>query len=131
MFDTYEWNNIEGEGKSENLTLFSLSTCGFCTSARKYLVGRGLSFRYLDLDSLSPDKKIGDYKRIPEQIRTQTIIPLPGNRRGAFPRRIHQRSLGRRTWLTISVNSPKIPRTRMDGRYSLTRIFSRLFWTDW
>ena len=57
MFDTYEWNNIEGEGKSENLTLFSLSTCGFCTSARKYLVGRGLSFRYLDLDSLSPDKK--------------------------------------------------------------------------
>lgn len=57
MFDTYEWNNIEGEGKSENLTLLSLSTCGFCASARKYLVSRGLAFRYLELDHLSPDKK--------------------------------------------------------------------------
>ena len=57
MFDNHEWNDIEGEGKSEHLTLLSLSTCGFCASARKYLDSRGLAFRYLELDRMPPEKK--------------------------------------------------------------------------
>lgn len=57
MFDTYEWNNVEGKGKPEDLTLLSLSTCGFCGSARKYLEGRGLAFRYMELDHVTPEEK--------------------------------------------------------------------------
>ena len=57
MFDTHEWNDIEGKGKSENLILLSLSTCGFCASARKYLDSRGLAFRYLELDQISLEEK--------------------------------------------------------------------------
>lgn len=57
MFDSYKWNIIEGSGISENLTLLSLSTCGFCKSARQYLTDREVAFRYLELDSLPPEEK--------------------------------------------------------------------------
>ncbi len=57
MFDSHEWNTTEGKGLAENLTLLSLSTCGFCASARKYLDGRGLAFRYLELDNLPTEEK--------------------------------------------------------------------------
>jgi glutaredoxin len=57
MFDTHEWTIFDGDGKPENLTLLSLSTCGFCASARKYLEGRKLAFRYLELDDIPPEEK--------------------------------------------------------------------------
>ena len=57
MFDTQEWNIIDGTGNPEDLTLLSLSTCGFCASARKYLGERGLAFRFLELDQLPPEEK--------------------------------------------------------------------------
>ncbi len=57
MFDNQEWILQEGEGNVEDLTLLSLSTCGFCSNARNYLKDRGLAFRYLELDKLDPDVK--------------------------------------------------------------------------
>ena len=57
MFNTYNWDTVEGKGKAENLTLLSLSTCGFCHSARQYLEDRGLAFRYLELDTIPAEDK--------------------------------------------------------------------------
>ena len=65
MFDSYEWYTIEGKGNAENLTLLSLSTCGFCRSARQYLKDREVAFRYLELDTLPPEEKTelkGEFK---------------------------------------------------------------------
>ncbi len=57
MFDDYEWNVTEGIGNPEDLTLLSLSTCGFCAGARRYLTDRGLAFRYLQLDTIPDEDK--------------------------------------------------------------------------
>ena len=57
MFDTYEWTIIEGKGNPEDLTLLSLSTCGFCGSAQKYLDERGLAYRVLELDHIPVEDK--------------------------------------------------------------------------
>ena len=57
MFDKYEWVVKDGEGKADDLTLLSLSTCGFCASARQYLDERYLAYRYIDLDTISPEDK--------------------------------------------------------------------------
>jgi glutaredoxin len=57
MFDAHEWKTVNGKGDPENLILLSLSTCGFCTSARKYLDNRGLAFKYLELDQITPEEK--------------------------------------------------------------------------
>lgn len=57
MFDAYEWNTIDGKGNPEDLTLLSLSTCGFCSSAQKYLDERGLAYRVLELDHIPPEEK--------------------------------------------------------------------------
>lgn len=59
MFEGHEWKIIDGTGNPEDLTLLSLSTCGFCASARKYLTERGLAFRFLELDQLPPEEKTG------------------------------------------------------------------------
>ncbi|MCG8452663.1 MAG: glutaredoxin [Spirochaetales bacterium] len=57
MFDVYPWKVVEGKGTPEELSLLSLSTCGFCASARNYLNGTGRAFRYLELDTLPPEEK--------------------------------------------------------------------------
>jgi len=62
MFDSHEWNQVEGKGEIEDLTLLALSTCGFCKRAKQYLMDRGLAFRYLELDTIPPEEK-ADLKR--------------------------------------------------------------------
>lgn len=57
MFDNHEWIVTEGKGNPEDLTLLSLSSCGFCTGARRYLTERGLAFRYLQLDTIQTEEK--------------------------------------------------------------------------
>ena len=57
MFDNHDWIVAEGEGNPEDLTLLSLSTCGFCASARTYLGERGLAFRFLQLDKIPAEEK--------------------------------------------------------------------------
>ena len=50
MFDDFDWITVDGEGEPGRLTLFALSTCAFCHSAKKWLAAKGLAHRYLDLD---------------------------------------------------------------------------------
>jgi glutaredoxin len=75
MFETFEWKITGGKGNPEDLTLLSLSTCGFCSSAKKYLNERGLAFRYLELDMLAPEIK----SEIKEEFRAKF------GRRPSFP----------------------------------------------
>lgn len=59
MFDKFatEFHELEGERRPDDLTVLSLSTCGFCSSAKKFLAEEEITHRYLDLDTIDPEKK--------------------------------------------------------------------------
>ncbi|PIE04411.1 MAG: hypothetical protein CSA76_04335 [Spirochaetales bacterium] len=75
MFESIQWLEKEGRGNPAGLTLLTLSTCGFCKSARRYLEERGLAFRYLELNTISPEDKTA----IKEEFRAKF------ERRPSFP----------------------------------------------
>jgi glutaredoxin len=37
--------------------MYALSTCGWCRKTKKLLEGRGVEFRYVDVDLLDPKEK--------------------------------------------------------------------------
>ena len=56
------WENLdfeyeEGKKPPRELTLFALSTCGFCKSALRFLRRNQVAFKYLYLDKLELDTK--------------------------------------------------------------------------
>ncbi|MFA5114176.1 MAG: glutaredoxin family protein [Candidatus Margulisiibacteriota bacterium] len=50
-----EWNQVKGKDAGE-LKLYSLSTCGWCRRAKKFLDEAGVAYSYIDVDLL-PDKE--------------------------------------------------------------------------
>lgn len=75
MFDGYEWIEVDGAGKSQNIILLSLSTCGFCKNARAYLNERGAAYRYLDLDTIPKTDKIAIKTEFRERFGRRPAFP--------------------------------------------------------
>lgn len=48
---------VEGENRSKNLIMISLTTCGFCKKAMQFLTEKGVSFAYIYLDKENPAAK--------------------------------------------------------------------------
>ena len=49
--------HVEGENKSKNLIMISLTTCGFCKKAMQFLTEKGVPFAYIYLDKETPAVK--------------------------------------------------------------------------
>ena len=75
MFDNYQWIEIPGTDTSRKITLFSLSTCGFCRSARSYLESRNLAYRYLELNEIPPKDKIAIKKEFRKKFDKRLHFP--------------------------------------------------------
>lgn len=65
MFDELSFQPVSGVKKDRDLILFSLSTCGFCRKAMIFLESHGFEYRYLHLDTLTPEVKL----RVKEQFK--------------------------------------------------------------
>lgn len=48
---------IEGKATREPLTLFALSTCGFCRRALTFLDEQGYAYRFVHMDKLSREQQ--------------------------------------------------------------------------
>ena len=57
MFDYLHFDRVAGSRNERDLTLFSLTTCGFCRRARAYLDSLGFEYRILYADELEPEIK--------------------------------------------------------------------------
>ncbi len=49
--------HVKGDKKGKNLVMISLTTCGFCKNAMKFLTEKGVPFAYLYLDKETPAVK--------------------------------------------------------------------------
>ena len=52
-----DFNYIEGERDPVEVTLYALSTCGFCRKALEFLQKYSIKFKYIHVDDLPVDVK--------------------------------------------------------------------------
>ena len=74
MFDI-EYRFEEGTNNKHDLTLFALSTCGFCKRSMKFLKEKNIAFKFVYLDTFEREKKT--------EIKTQ--LKKKFNKRAVFP----------------------------------------------
>ncbi len=48
---------VDGPRKEHDVTVYALSTCGFCSRALEFLDQHGVAYRYVHLDTLDPEMK--------------------------------------------------------------------------
>lgn len=57
MMDTLKYVEVEGKKKPFDITVYALSTCGFCRSALAFLKDNQIKYRYVYVDKLSSDER--------------------------------------------------------------------------
>lgn len=55
MFDYLHFTEIPGKNEEKNLKMLALSTCGFCKRAKAFLKEQGVSYSFVDVDTLEKD----------------------------------------------------------------------------
>jgi glutaredoxin len=68
-----EYKTVEGKEKG-NVTLYALSTCGWCQKTKKLLNSLGVKYRYADVDTLEEKASTEAFK-----------LMLKWNPDGSFP----------------------------------------------
>lgn len=51
------FQEVEGEKKSQEVSVFSLSTCQWCKRCKNYLNDKDIKYRYIDVDKVDPNEK--------------------------------------------------------------------------
>jgi glutaredoxin len=51
------FNEVDGKNDNHDVSIFTLSTCMWCKKCKAFLKDRDIKYKYIDLDSLSPNQK--------------------------------------------------------------------------
>mgnify|MGYP000934658166 CR=1 FL=1 len=74
--DKIDFTNVEGDSTGHSITVYALSTCGFCRRAISYLRDRKLAFRYVNIDQLEPEIKAELRAELRERHQRSLIFPF-------------------------------------------------------
>ncbi|MBN1241220.1 MAG: hypothetical protein JXA15_00780 [Spirochaetales bacterium] len=76
MLDTLEYLTVDGPDGSRDITVYALSTCGFCKRAMAFLEGRGLRYRYVYMDKIPFETKTEAKKTLKERWKMDVAFPF-------------------------------------------------------
>lgn len=64
-FITKHFKEVNGKNDTQNVSIFTLSTCMWCKKCKAYLSDREVKYKYIDVDKLTAKEKseILDYLR--------------------------------------------------------------------
>jgi len=74
--DRIEYTVVSGGKQAPVLTVFSLSTCGFCKKAQEYLGTNGFAYRYVYLDQLDFDLKREAKQELKSRFSNLPVFPV-------------------------------------------------------
>ncbi len=75
ILDTVEYTKVEGIRGEHSVTVYALSTCGFCKRAIAFLNDKQYSYRYIHVDQIPLETK----NQIKEELKTKFKVNV------AFP----------------------------------------------
>ena len=76
MLDTLEYTRVEGENKAHTITVYALSTCGFCKRALAFLDANKLEYSYIYMDKIPLETKNAAKSVLKERFHQDVAFPF-------------------------------------------------------
>lgn len=76
MLDTLKYTDVAGASSSHEITVYALSTCGFCKRALAFLNGKGIAYRYVYMDQVPLETKNAAKKTLKERFKEDVAFPF-------------------------------------------------------
>ncbi len=76
MLDDLDYTLVEGTRKDHAISLYTLSTCGFCKKAMAFLGRQGFSYRYIHVDLIPRERKTAIKKVLKESFNQDVAFPF-------------------------------------------------------
>ena len=76
MLDSLTYTDVEGSRHDHSITIFSLSTCGFCKRCMTWLGNKGFAYRFIHVDHIPVDVKTEAKKILKERFKEDVAFPF-------------------------------------------------------
>ncbi len=76
MLDTLTYTTVDGPRRDRDITLYALSTCGFCKKCMNWLGARGFAYRYIHMDTIPVETKNAAKKILKERFKEDVAFPF-------------------------------------------------------
>ena len=76
MAENIEFTVKEGTNNSRDVTVYALSTCGFCKACLKFLDDNKVAFKYVYFDLLDPDVKDALKENLKQKYNERVMFPF-------------------------------------------------------
>jgi len=76
MLENLSYTDVPGSRSDHEVTIYALSTCGFCKRALAYLNAKGLAYRYVYMDQVPIETKNETKKTLKERFKADVAFPF-------------------------------------------------------
>lgn len=76
MLESLEYTEVHGTRDDKNITVYALSTCGFCKRALYFLNTNGFSYRYIYVDLIPLETKTKAKAELKEKYKADVAFPF-------------------------------------------------------
>jgi glutaredoxin len=76
MLDTLVYTSVPGSRADHEITVYALSTCGFCKRALAFLNAKGIAYRYVYMDLIPLETKSAAKKTLKERFKVEVAFPF-------------------------------------------------------
>ncbi|MBN2152181.1 MAG: glutaredoxin [Candidatus Lokiarchaeota archaeon] len=76
MIEKITFTQETGTNAKHEVTVYALSTCGFCKSCLKFLHDKSVQFRYVYYDLLDPEVKSALKEELNEKYKERIMFPF-------------------------------------------------------
>jgi glutaredoxin-like protein NrdH len=76
MLETLTYTDVAGSRPGPEITVYALSTCGFCKRALAWLGSKGLAYRYVYMDLVPHEVKTEAKRLLKERFKADVSFPF-------------------------------------------------------
>jgi len=76
MLESLAYTDVSGERTTPALTVYALSTCGFCKRAMSFLGAHKFAYRFIHVDALSLETKTEAKRELKERYHADVAFPF-------------------------------------------------------
>ena len=76
MIESLQFTSVAGTKTNPDITVFALSTCGFCKRSLSFLESNGFAYRYIHMDRISLDAKTEVKRELKEKYKVDIAFPF-------------------------------------------------------
>lgn len=76
MLEDLEYTVVDGSRKDHSISIYTLSTCGFCKRAMAFLSREGFAYRYVHVDLIPLERKTAIKRILKDSFHQDVAFPF-------------------------------------------------------